>query len=308
MTLGELSGWCAIALGVAIDAVLFEAGFSSHVYGVRLRDGRDVVLKIRDYAPRLAGTAAVHEHLWRAGFPCPQPLTGPLLLGDRCVSAEGLVTGGCILEGDPQAPELYAQAFAELVRRAPSPTQVPPLQPPPSWLHWDHSEKGLWPRADRLGLDLNTLPCKPWLIDVAKRVRARLARCTQPPVVGHADWWSENLRWQGRQLHVVFDWDSIVAQPEPILVGAAAYMFAATTFEIEGSATGASVAESERFLREYERARGLTWSRDDWEVAWAAGLWVAAYRAQLSQTESITGTFAELVRRDAGERLRRAGA
>jgi hypothetical protein len=48
MTLDELSGWCAIALGAAIGAVLFEAGFSSHVYGVRLRDGRDVVLKVRD--------------------------------------------------------------------------------------------------------------------------------------------------------------------------------------------------------------------------------------------------------------------
>jgi hypothetical protein len=139
-------------------------------------------------------------------------------------------------------------------------------------------------------------------------VRARLARCTQPPVVGHADWWSENIRWQGRQLHVVFDWDSIVAQPEPILVGAAAYMFAATSFEIEGSAPGASVAESERFLREYERARGLAWSRDDREVAWAAGLWVGAYHAQLSQIESTTGAFAEIVRQDAGERLRRARA
>jgi hypothetical protein len=119
-------------------------------------------------------------------------------------------------------------------------------------------------------------------------------------VVGHADCWSENIRWQGRQLHVVFDWDSIVAQPEPILVGAAAYMYAATGFEIEGSASGASVVESERFLREYERARGLVWSHDDREVA--------TYHAQLSQTESTTAAFAELVRLEAGERLRRASA
>jgi hypothetical protein len=48
-------------------------------------------------------------------------------------------------------------------------------------------------------------------------------------------------------------------------------MFAATTFEIEANAPAASIDETDRFLREYERARGLAWSTDDWEVAWAAG-------------------------------------
>src|SRR5260370_10634886 len=51
---------------------------------------------------------------------------------------------------------------------------------------------------------------------------------SSPPVVGRADWWSENLRWYGGQLHSVFDSDSITAMPEPILVGVAAYMYAAT--------------------------------------------------------------------------------
>jgi Phosphotransferase enzyme family len=59
-----------------------------------------------------------------------------------------------------------------------------------------------------------------------------LRSCSDPPVIGHADWWSENLRWNGRQLRAVFDWDSVTAQPEPIIAGAAAYMFAATTFVV----------------------------------------------------------------------------
>jgi hypothetical protein len=125
--------------------------------------------------------------------------------------------------------------------------------------------------------------------------------------VGHADWWSENRRWNGQRLHVVFDWDSVAAQPEPIVAGAAAYMFAATTFEIEGSAPAADVDQSERFLLAYTRARGRRWTRDEWETAWAASVWVAAYQVQLSMLEATTGAFAELVRRDLPERMRRAG-
>jgi len=36
---------------------------------------------------------------------------------------------------------------------------------------------------------------------------------------GHADWWSQNLRWKNHQLHMVFDWDSVTTQPEAIMAG-----------------------------------------------------------------------------------------
>jgi hypothetical protein len=47
------------------------------VLGVRLRDRNEVVLKLRPYANPLLRTAAVHEYLWGAGFPCPQLLVRP---------------------------------------------------------------------------------------------------------------------------------------------------------------------------------------------------------------------------------------
>ena len=56
---------------------------------------------------------------------------------------------------------------------------------------------------------------------------------------------------------------------------------AATRFEIEGSAPAADVSQSERFLVAYARARGRAWSREKWETAWAASVWVAAYQVQL---------------------------
>jgi hypothetical protein len=139
-------------------------------------------------------------------------------------------------------------------------------------------------------------------------VRSRLARVTGPPIVGHADWWSDNLRWIGERLHAVFDWDSVTARPEPVLAGAAAYMFAKTSFELDGCAPGASVEGTGRFLDAYEQARGRRWSTDERQVAWAAGLWVALFDARLSRFEDRGEGFSDLVRREAPERLRRAGA
>src|SRR6266568_9676843 len=50
--------------------------------------------------------------------------------------------------------------------------------------------------------------------------------------------------------------------PEPIIAGAAAYKFAATTFEVEGSAPAADSVRSEPFLEAYERPRRIRWSHD----------------------------------------------
>jgi hypothetical protein len=139
----EVSEWCRRALGSPGERVLFEAGFLSRVFGLRLKDGREVVVKLRTYTPRLAGAAAVQNHLWKVGFPCPRLLAGPAQLGDYRVSAETLIVGGAALTHEPRAPELNAEAFADLIRSAPPVDSLPTLRPPPSWVHWDHAEAGL---------------------------------------------------------------------------------------------------------------------------------------------------------------------
>ena len=77
----KLHAWCSQWLGSVPESTLFSAGNLSHVIGLRLADGRDVVVKIRPRDERQAGTAFVHQHLWQAGFPCPQPLVGPVPFG-----------------------------------------------------------------------------------------------------------------------------------------------------------------------------------------------------------------------------------
>jgi Phosphotransferase enzyme family len=283
--------------------VLFTVAHLSLVTGLQLADGRAVVVKARPPADRIQACVRVQRHLWAAGFPCPEPLTGPHPLGTLTATAEAFVPGGTRLEPGADSPRLFAAALATLVRLAPAVAALPTLAPPPAWAFWDHDQPGTWPIPDDCDDDLNRHPEPAWLDEVGRRVRRRLAQCRQPPVVGHADWEEQNLRWIDRRLYVVHDWDSVVSRPEAAIAGVAAAVCPAC-----GGPGTATVAESAAFLRAYEQARGQPWSVDELQVCWAAGLWVRAYNAK---KETLVGDGAALLERlssEAAERLRLAGA
>src|SRR6516162_2608644 len=142
-----LAAWCRRWLGSPPAAQLFEAGYLSAVRGLRLADGREVVVKVRPRMSRLAGCAAVHRALWTAGFPCPEPLVDPQPLDGYAATAETLVLDA----GEPPDSELAAlsaAALARLVELAPDPGSVPSLAPSPSYAGWDHAGPGLWPAPE----------------------------------------------------------------------------------------------------------------------------------------------------------------
>jgi hypothetical protein len=71
-----LAAWCARWLGAPPMSVLFEVAHLSIVTGLRLADGREVVIKARPPAARLQACVHVQRHLWAAGFPCQNPSPG----------------------------------------------------------------------------------------------------------------------------------------------------------------------------------------------------------------------------------------
>ena len=126
----ELAAWCRRWLGAEPAGVLFRSGYLSQVTGLRLADGRGVVVKARPPAARLAGCLAVQAALAGAGFPCPRPLAGPAPLGGLAATAEALIPGGELLATGPGAAGRFAELLAELVRLAPDP--VSPADPGPA--------------------------------------------------------------------------------------------------------------------------------------------------------------------------------
>ena len=245
-----IARWCATWFDAPPTQVLFEAGHFFYVVGLRLADKRTVVVKARPPARRLHTCWRLQRDLWAAGFPCPEPLVRPVMLGSLVASAEAYVPDGEPLERRADSPRLFAEALAELVMRASQLGEHGSLQPAPAWLRWGDDEAALWPRPDDRDDDINASPGPRWIEDVARRARDRLRRSRLPRVIGHGDWESQNLRWRGRRLDVAHDWDSLVRLPEATIAGASA-----AAFPGEGAPEAAAVDETAEFLDAYEAAR-----------------------------------------------------
>ncbi len=167
---------------------------TSIVFGLRLADGTDVVVKVRADDGRavscVAGAGTGHSR----GFPCARPLTPVVSIDSLAVHAEEFRPGGEVLRGDsPVVAVRYTGVFARLMAELADMAVAPPL-PNPRWVRWDHTDSGVWPAIDFLDdRDQGTVPA--YAVDTAKRapradtgcwpaVRARTRRLrgTEPAV------------------------------------------------------------------------------------------------------------------------------
>jgi hypothetical protein len=133
------------------------------------------------------------------------------------------------------------------------------------------------------------------------RLRKRLSGDGGERVIGHGGWWQPNIVWREGTLIAVHDWDSLVFLSEAAIAGAAS-----TTFSVlEWGA--ASIEESEAFLEAYAELRQKVWSKDEREIAWAAGLWQIAFNAKKDLFDGVRDNI-EHLERYGEERSRRGGA
>jgi hypothetical protein len=297
----RLARWCTEHLGSPPAEEIFRSGYLSAVIGLRLADGREVVVKVRPSSPRIAACVEVQRHMFRVGYPCPEPLTGATAFGEDVATAETYVPGGAMLPRADHVARAFAEAFAWLIRLAPRPRDVSSLDPAPSWAAWNHAEKGLWPFPEDLVVNLNEVGGPRWIDDAGHHARERLRAGGSEAVIGHCDWLVSNLRWSGDALLVVHDWDSMISDSEAVLAG-----FAAALYSTVSADELATIEDSERFLTAYSHARGREFLPGELERSWAAGVWTRAYDAkcQYAAGKPITS----LSENEARERLRRTQA
>ena len=72
----RLAQWCEEHLGSPPAGEIFRSGYLSAVIGLRLADGRAVVVKVRPDSPRMAACVEVQRRLFGSSYLCPEPLTG----------------------------------------------------------------------------------------------------------------------------------------------------------------------------------------------------------------------------------------
>lgn len=297
----DLVRWCSSHLGSEPSSQIFRTGHLSDVTGVRLKDGREVVIKIRPGSTRLEATIEIQRRLNLNGFPCPAVIAGPAPFGDLVATAEIYVPGHGA-PPDPPPPAETAQLLAALVEAAPPAEAFTTLNPAPPWVGWDHPGVDLWPLPDDLDLDMNQHPGPAWVDELARRIRTRLATDPDMPVIGHIDWEAHNLDWDGLRPVVVHDWDSIAIRSEAGIAGAAAAVYPSNGITI----AAATIDQTAAFLDAYAQARPTAWSSRSEQAAWCSGLWVIAYNAKKESLGGGSG-YIEHLERELAERTARAG-
>ena len=296
---GRLDEWCLAGVGSVPVETFFAAQSMSQVRGVVLADGRRVALKLREASDRVVACADAHRAARAAGIDCPELLAGPQQLTDGgWLSAEEWRP-----DGSPVAPGDAAAGYAALLHdlvAALAGFEPALFDPPPPWAHYDHRAEGrVWPPAASAGWDPESQVVPPGLRRLAAAARERLLAEELPLVVGHSDLNGLNVRWAPQP--IVHDWDSLAGRPECVLAG----ILAVNHVELPGAGQITTIADTDRTLELYQESRPF--SQSETEVAWAAGIWVAAYNAAFEHLHGSAGQVSTQLQADGAQRLRRAG-
>lgn len=279
----QIDGWIGrhlrARLGVGMSQILFRSGRIAAVYGAALSDGRQVAVKVhRDPADLayLRAVAACQRRLADAGYPCPHPLDGPSTTDGRTALIETLIADGEPGNGhEPPVRRAMAHAlFAQrdLLRGLPVDAI---LAGAPAWGHY---ERGPWPTPHDPIFDFTVTPeAFTWIDDLARRAAGALEQSGPPDAIAHADWCCGNLRFLDGTVSASYDWDSLAAGPEAVVVGLSAADFASGGAVCADAPTPAEVAA---FLRDYEEARSHPFSPAEQRKAAAAVMWVLSYNAR----------------------------
>ena len=279
-----LNEFCVRELGSQVEAVDFFRASVGSVHGLRLADGRRVVVKAMRPGTRLERLESiqnVQRVLAAEGFPCPSPLGGPAPLAHGLAIVESLLeTGEPEDAHDPAVRRVMTRTLANLVQRCRSFVSDDSLRSDP--------HAGLWPRPHEGRFDFEgTADGAEWIDEIAASARRILDSSDAELVVGHGDWRVENMRFAGGEVSAVYDWDSLVIAPEPAFVGGAAHQFTSDYSRADHRQLP-TLEESLSFIDDYEAARGKPFTADERRLARASLAYAMAYSSRCEHSDLLT--------------------
>ncbi len=276
---GDLDSFCTARLGSGVKEAFFCELSVGAAFGLRLYDDRRVLLKVHPPDQTLRFLEAVYlvqRHLYARGFPCPEPICGPLSFARGLASVEAFVDEGEFADAhEPEIRREMAQALARVVELAGEVPDVEGLLQ--AWkLPPDH---GLWPVPHNALFDFEaTVAGAEWIDEIAGKAKKILDNSPGRMVVGHADWSVKHFRFKGGKVSVIYDWDSLRLDKETNLVGHTATHFPYTEyFDVPRRA---SPEEARYFVEGYESARGAPFSEEERAAVSAAATYGLAYTAR----------------------------
>jgi Ser/Thr protein kinase RdoA (MazF antagonist) len=267
-------------LSGAIDDITFQTGAIGAVFGLRLADGRDVVLKALRPGGVLARQRAVvdcQNRLAAAGFGAPTVLDGPTITRGVVAVVEERLT--CTSTGAPHAEATRAAMAGGLARqiellRAVDGSAL--IDGRPAWADWD---SGAWPEPHDSIFDFTTQVAGYEWIDTTAEAAAKVLQTAGalPAVIGHSDWVWQNVCVRDDQFVAGYDWDSLIYAPESAVVGLIAGSFTQGSPEPPQEPYADEVTA---FIGDYQRVSGRQFDDHERQIAAAAANWVRCYNAR----------------------------
>lgn len=282
-----LIGFCERELDARPAELDFFTMSVGAVFGLRLTDGRDVVVKVhlaREGLDRLACVQRVQRNLAENGFPCPGPVGEPARLLELPATVEDLVGGGVQRDAhDPSVRGVMAAMLAQLVQLTANDVD----EAEGLGQGWSvGSPEALWGEPHNALFDFEaTAGGAEWIDRLAATARGRLDAGRR--VVAHSDWSVKHFRFLGSQVQVIYDWDSLRLGSEPSLVAGAAVHFPYTeAFDVPKVA---SLEEIKAFVAEYERERAEPFTPAERRAVSAGAVYALAYTARCEHALDPTG-------------------
>jgi Phosphotransferase enzyme family len=283
-----INEFCRAYLGSGLGGYLFYAASVGSTHGVQLEDGREVAIKVRpppETNPYLSHDRITLESVCRVmnwladtGYPCPKPVLGPTPLSRGYATVEEFLEVG--QRGDGFAPECrraIASGLAHLIERLRSfDGEVSCLK------HFRRSESLYAQPHSKLFDFEKTAKGAEWIDAFAERARQAEAHGDKP-VLGHADWRVEHLRFQAGRIVAVYDWDSLAFRPETELVGMSAGAFTAD-WTLQGVRRIPTADDIRAYVADYEKARGQSFSTRERRSLFANCVYCIAYGARCAHS------------------------
>ena len=245
---------------------------------VTLPGGAEVFVKVWPGtvdATALAAQVEVQAVMASRGFPAPAVLMGLSALGPGWAVGMAYDRGGVATDvRHPGIRRLMARGLARFVSEADVCRSVGGL--PRRTLP---VEGVIWPRPHSVLFDFEaTARGAEWIDEKARPALATMRSAESRAVVGHHDWSAKNMRMGPDGIAVLYDWDSVFLDRQTFTLGYAAAHFP-VTWDLDVPETPA-VGDVESFVREYEEARGATFTRPDLAEIAASATYARAYKAR----------------------------
>ncbi len=223
--------FCYEELGAPVADFLFYESSVGVVCGIRLADGRRVVVKVHQSSRSLdflQAVVRVQHYLHSKGYPCTKPLLDPRPLALGIATTDGFIDEGLYQQAyDPTIRRSMAEMLARLIHLSRIPGAIPGVHP--ACLDLRLPKGVIWPSPHSKLFDFEaTAAGAEWIDEIARQAQEIKLHGAGQLVIGHTDWGVKHFRFLDKKVRVIYDWDSLAFEKEPIIVGHASCYFGNT--------------------------------------------------------------------------------